>query len=252
MGFNSGVFHSFNKNSNFFQRKVYRKGFFSKLYLPSPNFIFSRQFNVLNLPDLFCKWYNVKFILNCTIKNYFSRINKNRLKNIFLKVIGDSKVWLEVEKILPVIYSSLHNDYLLLEADIFNFSDLFFFLWDIFLFELDIFIIGFCLTYNSFRNILPINKSFLSSAFSLKGLVLNNYLPLKLERTLFLVNKLKYLKFQKDFRIFLKLKSNLYSGYVVSFVKQIFYTRYKTYLFFGLLSSKNFGDFFYQKLKSFV
>lgn len=249
MGVNNSFFpYSFSKRllsqDNFYIRKTW-------CTRPSFKLINFPIYSFTNIHDslYFLKnWStNILYFLNCRILKSFSLSNKNRLKNVFSKVISDLKIWLEIEKMIVCniidfsekhIYKNLRFDSSLLSS----------FLFDLYFIEFDFFMSQVSSLLNSRKTFYLVKSLGLkkkSKVFSFE------FLPVRIEKHLaysdvvslntFTFAHLReyYHKSSMDFK-------------VIFFDRQLSYVRYLDFFLVGFLSSKFIVSSFKRKLKSFL
>lgn len=85
---------------------------------------------------------NIRFFVSARFSCPFSKLNFNRLRNIFIKYFEEEKLWFEIEKMfnLSVLNMSLNSIYW--GNDIFSFSILARFLFEVYLNELDNYLVN--------------------------------------------------------------------------------------------------------------
>lgn len=127
-------------SETFFLKKVYKNKGTRKVNL----FSFLSNFSISNPINTLKKTWssNVLFLINHRFVNFFDSINKNRLKNIFYRVIPNSKVWNEISSMLDNGILNIRSDYFYSN----DFSPLFdflsFLLFNIYILEFDFYILN--------------------------------------------------------------------------------------------------------------
>lgn len=119
-----------------------RKNFFSKFQLFSYSFsrcTFSKVYKSLETINTWSE--QLSFLLNCEILQGFVFFNLNRLKNIFLKVISDYRIWKEIDKMFCSNFISFSKNYLYKNKSNINLNCLSLLLFNIYLSELDFYVI---------------------------------------------------------------------------------------------------------------
>nr|AYB71454.1 hypothetical protein [Trachelomonas grandis] len=161
----------------------------------------------------------------------------NRLRSIFLKVIKDSILWNEINKMFSSNLVNVFSESIYERSHFFSTSWLSIFLFEIFFIEFDLKIYWFSLQFNSCK-LLLFPTSRLKMIFEFE-----NYIPLKLDSSLLFSSSLNLLKFE-----FIIL--NKY--YISSFKRQLFHVRYKDRIMLIFFGQKEFSDIVLGKIIGFV
>nr|YP_010700440.1 putative group II intron reverse transcriptase/maturase mat2 [Phacus arnoldii]WCH63578.1 putative group II intron reverse transcriptase/maturase mat2 [Phacus arnoldii] len=189
---------------------------------------------------------NISFFLNARIIKGFSIINKNRLKNIFLKTIKDIKVWKEVDKMLIAGIINFSNNMIYKQHDFRSFNSLSYLLFNVYLSEFDIYV--FSLSYYFNFKYLLFKKSLLNRK---KYIFFSRDLtPLKLTYGRLKFPALNYVLNNQTSGLSPNCCLLNYSN--VSFQRSINYVRYLDYFFLGISSSRIFSLKIKSKLLSFL
>lgn len=169
---------------------------------------------------------NISHFVKFNISIPFNSLNKNRLKNIFFKVINDSLIWDEICKIM---------DYNLIDFSNYKFSYfhnlLFYFFFNVYLSEFDYYIYNLCFYFNS-RYFLY-RDYFYSKVHSFPTSSL--CFPLKLH--------FRSARFEDNI-------SSIKIPYF--FNKTIFYVRYMGYFLFGTIGSSRFFSKFRLRILGYL
>lgn len=190
----------------------------------------------------------IKFFFKFSIVTSLNFVNKRILKNIFLKNFKNLRIWKEIESIINanlISFSNFSTD----KNYKFYFVYLSIFLFEVYLSELDLFIKKFIFIFDSSQNIYdsPIINNNLGS-FVFFSYTFN---PLKLEKYLKPFKCLNQLGlFRQKFFYFLFANLKNYSFYF--FRRNIFFTKFLRYCFFGIVGSKDFVIFVKNKVLSFL
>nr|YP_009538638.1 maturase [Phacus pleuronectes]AYQ93658.1 maturase [Phacus pleuronectes] len=233
-------FFHFKQKSNFLKKVWHRK------FPLESTFLKFRNFSSIHLIlEKIRNWNtNMVFFLNCRILKGLIRINKNRLKNIFLKVIKDVRLWCEIEKMLSIGIISVSTSCIYRNFDFQIFNSLSYFLFNIFLTEFDFYIFGLSYQFNHcfYLKSLRQNVNFFCERKSFK----RNLLPIKLNSRRFNLCSFTYF-FNKDKNFF-----NFYVNSTFKFQKNLNYVRYLDYFFLGFVSTKFFSLKFKNKIITFL
>lgn len=191
---------------------------------------------------------NISSLISTRLICPFSTLNFNRLRNIFIRDFQEVKIWSEVERMfkLGILNMSLANVYW--GEDIYSFSLLSRFLFELYLEDLDTFIL----------------KSLLEIEYSTKcinvtvgnnpaySMLLLNSLPLKLEKNLksyITVNNVNILRFNSFFNYF---GSNIISSHYRNFNRNFNWVRHINFLFLGFVTTRNYSCFLFDKILAFI
>lgn len=121
----------------FFKRVIINEAIFN-----DRSFGFRKERSVHNALHTIKHWpKTITFAIDYDIKKAFDNVNKNRLKNLFNKVVKDPKFWTEIEKLLNAGYA-IESLNMKSEVGVNQGSILSPFLLNIYLTELDNFVIG--------------------------------------------------------------------------------------------------------------
>ena len=182
---------------------------------------------------------DVEFFIKLDVFRTFGVYNHNRLKNIFCKVIEDTFFWEEIEKMIRSNNVNICSDVIYVTKYNMSFSVLSRFLLDLYLTELDYYIDSISSEFNNRVNLFLGNVKSLNS----KTLVyyLSNVVPLKLEKVLSSVNKLRKLNFLVYDIIKQYYIVNFFKPRVRFFSKKMFYTRFLHFCLLGIKSSLEFA-----------
>nr|YP_009032719.2 maturase [Euglenaformis proxima]AGL11985.2 maturase [Euglenaformis proxima] len=191
---------------------------------------------------------NILYFLTCRILKSFSLLNKNRLKNIFCRVISDPKIWLEIEKMILAniidfsenhLYKSLTFDSSLLSS----------FLFDLYFIEFDFFISQILFLLNSRKTFYLVNSFGLKRKYKFFSF---DFLPIKIEKHLLYSSNpgfFKTLTFSKMKEYYCKSSVDFK---VIFFDRQVSYIRYLDFFLLGFVSSKFIVSSFKRKIKNFL
>lgn len=191
---------------------------------------------------------NVCFFVTGKVICPFSQRNLNHLRNIFIKVFAEEKLWFEIEKMFNLGILNMSQSSIYWGGNISSFSLLSRFLLELYLSELDNYIGGVLLKTKYFFT--------LSDKVKLKEMFFSNLLlsslPIKLEKNLKLYSKLSIvnnLRFNHFFSHF--ISTNFVSGSRV-FQRNFYWVRYVNFILFGFITSKNYSYFLFEKVLSFL
>lgn len=196
----------------------------------------SQDFYSLNtiLEDINNWKFNISFFINSKIIMGFIKINKNRLRNIFFKILKDQRLWLEIEKMFEAGVINISNESVYSNFDFCSFNSLSYFLFNVYLCEFDFYM-------NSL-----INQFNVKHFFFKKDLTLNNKKQ-KFNDLLLFPIKLK--RVPKNGNRNLILNSSQFN---IQFKKNIYYVRYLNYFLIALISSKLFAFKLKKRITNFL
>jgi hypothetical protein len=199
--------------------------------------------------DLIISDWNIdnKFFIKSTILRSYLKVNKNRLRNIFLKTVKDLRFWEEFEKMFNVGLIDICSCDVFKKFDVFESSFLSTFFLNLYLSELDFYIFQLSFFYNSriniigFRNILSKYSKELKYTFSY-------LLPVKFYNFSIDFNNLKELECFKFGTFF-----NLFPIFLTkNFSRAFFYIRYLHYFLLLVNGSKYFSIYLKDKILTFI
>lgn len=220
--------------NNFLKKNCYRRS----IFLKDNNFKLI-HYIIYNLKNCHI---NFTYFIKCKIVKGFIILNKNRLKNIFLNIIKDIRIWIEIDKLLNFGIVDISNDIFYRNFDLKNFNSLAYFLFNVYLSEFDFYAFSLCNRFY-FKN----NNFSEGSIYSkLKYFYFNEIDSLKLYR------KAEFFKKSKNFKIINKKNSKFIDRSQHSFFREILYFRYLNYFLVPLVSSKLFSLKLKNKIVSFL
>lgn len=182
---------------------------------------------------------NTRFFFNFVILRSFDSKNKNRLRNIFKKVVNAEKIWVELEKMINLGFINFSQDSIYIGRNSYNILSIF--LFEVYLSEFDYYI-----NYFSFK--CNLRKYFYKNKLS--NILNKDHLSIKLENVLNVFSTLKILSIKNLFSLQSYYKNKL-NEYII-FDRFIQWVRFKDHFLFGMVSSKSFSNFLKKKLLSFV
>nr|YP_009540959.1 maturase [Discoplastis spathirhyncha]AYQ93474.1 maturase [Discoplastis spathirhyncha] len=188
------------------------------------------------------KWnVNLGFFLSFDLETSFNSINRNRLKNIFLKTVEDYEIWFQIEKMWDVGLIDFSISFL---KDWNFFSK---FLFNIYLAEVDFYVTdSLSLYFDSY--FYSCNKFRMSS---LSKIVSLNFISLKVGKSLIDLHSLKNARNNRLLCLSqLSQKSN--DSKLNCFEKKIHFVRYLNSIFIGVIGSKNFALEIKEKILYFL
>lgn len=209
--------------------------------------LFLSNFSLSNVFNNIGSWNsNIAYLISYRFLNNFDVLSKNRLKNLFSRVVKDLRVWDEIIKMINSNIINFSSDYFFYEKNFQIFDFLSFFLFQVYSSELDFYVSNLALRLNT-KNALK-KKEFWSVDFlKVKLLVIS---PLKYSKFTPLVFQncfcLNDLKSSLVSDSFIKFKENLF------FEKTINYVRYMDSFLLGISGSKNFAVRINSKIVSFL
>lgn len=188
-------------------------------------------------------WNNtINFLICFNLQISFNSFNKSRLKNIFLRIIEDHRIWDEIEKMWN---AGLINFSIPFFKDENFFSNFFSkFIFNLYLTEIDLYINNSLVLY--FDSFFYNSKRF--SVFSLSKITGLNFVSLKVRKSLINLKNLK----QRKFLYLSNLTNKYYSINASRFEKKINYVRYSEAFIIGVTGSKNFSLEIKEKVLSFL
>lgn len=163
----------------------------------------------------------------------------NRLRNIFLKVVKDSNIWSEINKMFCNNILNIFSEFIYERGHFFYTSWLSIFLFEILFIEFDIRVYQFSLQFNSFKVIYFPNFNFMLNG----NFDVEDFLPLKLDNSLLVFSRL--IKLNLEFFIFYEFSFS-------SFKRQIFNFRYKDRIILTIFGQKSFSDMIFGKVVNFL
>lgn len=186
----------------------------------------------------------MNFFLTFNLQSSFNSINKYRLKNIFLKLVGDLRLWNEIDKMWSA--GLIDFSFSLVEDE--DFFSIFFckFLFNFYLAELDLYVTNSLSLY--FDSYFYTSSKF--SFFSISKLVSNDYVSLKVGKSFV---DLKSLKISRTTKLYSSSFLNkLTPTNVTFFEKRIHYVRYLEFVLIGIVGSKAIAMQIKEKVLSFL
>jgi hypothetical protein len=247
----SFVYKSFNFTASFVKKhffyyiklKVIENAFFLLLKSSFPiNFYTSVKCNL----EIILSWdKGINFFININIIRSYSIINRNRLKNIFLKTFKDNRFWEELDKMFLCDFLNICSSSIYKKNNILGFNVLSFFLLNIYLNELDVYIYDISITYNSRINLVCFENFLLKYSENMCFFLLKFY-PLKFSKFLFYFKSFNNVR---DFN-FSSLFDFIYFSF--KFNRSLSYVRYLHYFLLGVVGSKSFSIFIRDKIVSFL
>lgn len=191
----------------------------------------------------------IKFFMSPKLLTSFKKINKNILRNIFLSIIKDNKVWGEIEKMINLNILGISSLHIYNPTNIAN--NLSTFLLNLYLSQLDIYIKTLCHSSN-FKKFLGFKPYFLKVFYKRNLNVIKSYIPLKISKYLKSFSDLKKIRILKQTKLDIMYKKNSSELNFSFFFKHIYYIRYNENISLGIIGSKNFAKFIFRKLQSFI
>lgn len=188
--------------------------------------------------------YNLTFFVKGKIVRSFLFINKNRLKNIFSKVLHSGSIWIEVEKMIFVGLLEFSNNNIYQNFSFKTFNSLSYLVFNIYLSELDFYI--FSIVYKFSRKFIFINT--ISSFNEYKKKFLYSVFPLKFSLSIlcFIEKKYNYDYFCLSSFFYIKSFKKLY------YKRKFNYIRYLDFFLIGVFVSKFFILKLNHKISSFI
>lgn len=217
----------------FFIRKIWR----NDLYLTSIFVKYNKFFFVHSIIRKIESWnFNISFFLKGKIIKSFINVNKNRLKNIFLKILKSHCIWIEIEKMMFVGLLEFSNN-IYKNLNFKNFNSLSYFVFNVYLSEFDFYVFSVCY---KFSKKFIFTDSF--SIFKFEPQSLGCFSPLKFSFKIFnfcFKSKVDSIFFRSCFFFkFIGFKNLCY-------FQKFNYVRYLDFFLLGTITSK----FFIFKLK---
>lgn len=146
-------------------KKVSNRENFGKVNL----FAFLSNFSVSSPVRILKKTWNsnLSYFVSYQFVNFFDSINKNRLKNIFSRVIIDLRVWREISKMFDNNSLNIRSDFFYSNEFLPLFDFLSFLLFSIYMLELDIYVFALVSKLCSRKILLKVNYiNFLNTRFN--------------------------------------------------------------------------------------
>lgn len=228
--------------TNFFLKK----GLKTKLFPKNIDVNFSRKISFTSVLANIKNWDpNLKFFLTGNIVSSFNTINRNRLKNIFLKNIGDIIFWNEIEKMINCNLVDISGNSVYLKSNFLSNNPLSYWLLEMYLSEFDIFLSNIAGNFGSRLNIYFLKELFSDKYF------FSEFTPLKLENKLIKYQSLKLNFIIQYSYIFEKLLGK-FMKCEVSLNRILYSARYLNFFSLGIIGSKNFSLTLRRKIISFV
>lgn len=179
---------------------------------------------------------NVVWLLDYDIKKVFDNVNKNRLKNIFLKYLNQPRIWLEIEKMMNA--GIIDIDFVWEIKELQQGSILAPFLFNVYMTEFD----RFATQLSSLKDIL------FSKGHVFNSEAMREYKKLKVEFSNSRINSVlkKYGTVENVKNIIKNKMKEHYKKYgrhysINTKMRQIFYTRYVDDFIIGIVGSKSFA-----------
>jgi hypothetical protein len=223
------------KNSNFFIKKITFK---NKIFAKKNNLSYSSNVHT-SLKNIYSWDSDISFFLKINIFRTFKTKNRNRLKNIFCRVIHDSFFWQEIEKMIESNNVNICSDSIYLTSNSNSFSSLSRFLLNLYFSELDFFVNSSFLKLNNKVNIL--RKVSKSSEFSDSLNIANSFIPLKVEKSLCSKKNLNSINILLHNDIIRNFNNLALNSTIRIFSIKVFYTRFLQNFLFGVKSSVEFA-----------
>lgn len=212
----------------------------TKNFFKFDSYSFISNFSLLNVFNNIENWdSNITFFISYKFLNFFDFLNKNRLKNLFLRVVKDTRVWDEIIKMMNDNIMEISPDYFYYDKNSQFLSFLSFFLFQIYCSELDFYISNLVLRLNT-RSFIKRKKSLSVNLLKTKFLCL---IPIK-------YSKFSSLKLV-DFKNPLFFDSSIEKDCFI-FERNINYVRYMDCFLLGISGSKNFSLRINSKITSFL
>lgn len=192
---------------------------------------------------------NLCLFISENITFNFLRHHLNHLKNIFLKCFGQVRLWVEIKKMFNSGFLNFSFATVYWGRDVFCFSLLARFLLELYFSELDNYILSLSLNTNYVYKLISKCKEVEHSVYF--GLLFGS-LPIKLERNLIIyknisnVNILRFNNFSNHFLC------NSIPKFFSNFKRNFYWVRHINFILFGFLSSKNYAQFIYERVRSFI
>lgn len=128
------------------------------------------------------------YFISCQFVNFFDLINKNRLKNIFSRIISDLRVWDEISKMLDNNILDIKSGYFYSNEFSPFFDFLSFFLFNVYMLEFDLYVFSLISKFCSRKVIFKLHSiNFLDKEFNKV-----NISPLKLKLNSFNKDKSQF------------------------------------------------------------
>lgn len=218
----------------------------SKFSLKNNDINFNRRVTFSSVLSNIKTWdSNLKFFLTGKIILSFNLMNRNRLKNIFLKTIGDIAFWSEIEKLVNCNLIDISGNAIYLKSRFLDNKPLSYWLLEMYLNELDIFLANIVDSFGSRLNIYLSNKLFSNKSFFFK------FIPLKLEKNLFKFKNLK-LNYINQYSFVVEKLLGKFTLFEISLNRILYSARYLNHFSLGIIGSKNFSLSLRRKIISFI
>lgn len=188
---------------------------------------------------------NLRFFLTGSIVLSFNLINRNRLRNIFLKNIAEVALWNEIDKMIECNLVGISANSVYLKSKFLDNNALSCWLLDMYFSELDIFLSNIINSFGSRLNIYYLNELFLYKSFIFE------FTPLKLEKKL-LMNKTLKLNFIIQYHFIIEKLLGKFMECEISLNRILYSARYLNFFSLGVIGSKNFSLSLRRKIISFV
>nr|YP_010700262.1 putative group II intron reverse transcriptase/maturase mat2 [Euglena undulata]WCH63461.1 putative group II intron reverse transcriptase/maturase mat2 [Euglena undulata] len=196
---------------------------------------------------------DIRYFLKFNLLKSFSTLNKNRMKNIFLKIFNDVFVWEEIEKMFNTNFLSISDDFLYCSRTNLGRSALSVLLFEIYIHQLDMFFFDFIRSFSFRRKIFSFDISNFNRKrdllFPLKK-ILSFFFPVRLG-----VNISNFINIKNIVTIKYSRLNEYYLDNIFiyeNFDKYVYYTRYLDSFLLGFVSNKGFVNFAQKKLLDFV
>ena len=188
-------------------------------------------------------WINIRYFFSLDIQLCFFKLQKNRLRNIFLFFFKDLFFFKEIEKLFNANLLGFSLEFIYERDSILKTNFLSIILLEMYFIDLDNFLFYLSADFNSFKNL---GSSFNFRNFSFPNFnVLKSYIPLKLEQLVYDLKTLENFSYSK-------FDLGTFTSFSSCFVKYFVNSRYKCHLLFGFVASKKFLFLIKSKLIFFL
>lgn len=244
-------FYSKHSKENLSRKNRFIKSCLQKKKVFKRNSMFFSSFTVHNSIKEFRSWDpSINFFIKFNILKVFRSLNRNRLKNIFCKVIHDIFFWQEIEKMINSNFVNICSEKIYLAAYNNNFSFLSRFLLNVYLSELDYYVNSISSKLNNKFNIFlgTLNRQQKNDF----NYIFFSYIPLKMEKKLFYIHNLRKINLLLYNNIRQNYVNNLSDSKMRFFSLKIFYLRFLNFGLLGIKSSLAFTRSLYTDLITFT
>nr|YP_010700506.1 putative group II intron reverse transcriptase/maturase mat2 [Strombomonas costata]WCH63589.1 putative group II intron reverse transcriptase/maturase mat2 [Strombomonas costata] len=211
---------------------------------------FDENENNYTLVEYLCMYIKKgAFFLQGKFVKRLDLINKNRLKNIILKVCIDSLIWSEIDKLLSLNLVGFSGSLIYEKMNPMRISFLSSLLFEIYFSEFDFFVSQLAFRFSSFLN--NFNKR--KRPFFGVTKSLNKFFPIKLEKQVYLLKSLHILN-SKRYGLICKRLTGKYIADLsdFSFIRHFYFSRYRDQVILGIVGSKKFAEILQNKIVSFL